>query len=61
MKFRVNKLRKLPNLHVKRDLYRKRKIKDFKFESGKFTQICQNVSRKIINRKTFARIKLLDI
>ena len=56
MKFRVNELRKLPNLHVKRDLDRNRKIKDFKSESGKFTQICQEVSRKVINKKSFVRI-----
>ena len=44
----------MPNLHVlnrkilgKIDLDRKRKIKDFKSESGKFIQICQEVSRKI--------------
>ena len=56
MKFRVNELRKLPNLHVKRDLDRNRKIKDFRSESGKFTQIWQKVSRKAINKKIFVRI-----
>ena len=56
MKFRVNELRKLPNLHVKRDLDRNRKIKDFRSESGKFTQIWRKVSRKAINKKSFVRI-----
>ena len=46
---------------LKRDLDRKRKIKDFKSESGKFSQICQEVSRKTINRKTFVRSKSLDM
>ena len=51
----------MPNPHVKRDLYRKRKIKDFKSKSGKFTQICQEVPSKTINRKTFVKNKPLDI
>ena len=61
LEFRVNELRKLPNLHLHRDLNRKRKIKGFKSESGKFTQVFQEFSRKTINRKTFGRFKPLDI
>ena len=60
MKFKVNELKELSNLHLHRDLKRKRKIKDFKSESGKSTQIYHEVSKRTIDRKTLARVKSLD-